>query len=206
MNRFSRTVVILTVCVFNSFSAWPAGAEVRPGTTAPDFALPATDGKTYHLSDFQGKYVVLEWYNKSCPFIRKHYDSGNMQGLQKTYTQKGVAWLEIASSAPGKEGYMTPQDALSQRIKEKMNSTATLLDPDGKVGRLYGAKTTPHMFVINPKGTLIYAGAIDDHNSAEAEDIPKSRNYVADALDAAMAGKPVTTATTQPYGCSIKYK
>jgi peroxiredoxin len=202
MRKFLLALLLLTP------AAILLGAAV-PGQPAPDFSLPATDGKTYHLADYQGKdgkYVVLEWFNKDCPFIRKHYSSGNMQKLQETYRKRGVIWFEIASSAPGKEGYMTPDEAVKVRIDDKSQSAATLLDPDGKAGQLYGAKTTPHMFVINPKGTVIYAGAIDDHNSADPADIPNSKNYVAAALDAALAGKPVQTPSSQAYGCSIKYK
>jgi peroxiredoxin len=183
-----------------------AGAEALPGNTAPDFTLPASDGKTYHLKDYRGRYVVLEWFNNACPFIRKHYDSGNMQKLQQTYGNKGVIWFSIASSAPGKEGYMTDREAVKIRVDNKAASMATLLDGDTKVAAKYGAKTTPHMFVINPKGKVIYAGAIDDHNSADPADIPNSKNYVATALDEAMAGKAVSTPSTPPYGCSVKYK
>jgi peroxiredoxin len=188
--------------------AWigPVSAAVAPGQMAPDFTLTASDKKTYHLAEFRGKYVVLEWFNRSCPFVQKHYLSGNMQSLQDTYLKKGVIWFSISSSAPGKEGYMTQEDAVQERIKDKARSTATLLDPMGQTGRAYGAKTTPHMFVINPKGQIVYAGAIDDHPSTDTEDIPKSRNFVAQALDQALAGKPVQTPTTQPYGCSVKYK
>jgi peroxiredoxin len=187
-------------------------ADAMPGQAAPDFSAPASDGKTYRLADYHatktepGKFVVLEWYNPGCPFIRKHYDSGNMQKLQETYRNKGVIWFEIASSAPGKEGYLTKEDAIKQRIQDKTKSTATLLDSDGKVGKLYGAKCTPHMFVIDPKGKVVYAGAIDDHRTPDPEDIPQSKNYVALALDQALAGKPVATPSTQPYGCSVKYK
>lgn len=181
-------------------------AEPAIGQPAPDFSLAGSDGKTYHLSDFKGKVVVLEWFNKDCPFIRKHYDSGNMQKLQETYLHKGVVWLSIGSSAPGKEGYMTKAETVQQRIADKSRSTASLMDPTGKVGRLYGAKTTPHMFVINAEGNLVYKGAIDDHNTPDPADIPKSRNYVAEALDATLAKQPVKTPSTQPYGCSIKYK
>jgi hypothetical protein len=129
-----------------------------------------------------------------------------MQKLQDTYGKKGVAWFEILSSAPGKEGYMTASEVQENRQKYNTKSVATLLDPDGKIGQLYGAKTTPHMFVINPQGVVIYAGAIDDHATADPDDIPKSKNYVAAALDEASAGKPVTVASTRPYGCSVKYK
>jgi peroxiredoxin len=181
-------------------------ADASVGSPALEFSLPASDGKTYNLSDFKGKYVVLEWTNKGCPFVKKHYGSGNMQKLQETYIHKGVNWFSVLSSAPGKEGYMSAREMVRYRVDAGVRSTASLLDPQGKVGKLYGAKTTPHMFIIDPKGVVIYAGAIDDNNSPDAADIPKSKNYVAAALDEALAGKPVTTASTQPYGCSVKYK
>jgi peroxiredoxin len=183
-----------------------AAAQANIGKPAPLFVGQSSDGKTYSLADYKGKYVVLQWYNRDCPFIHKHYDSGNMQKLQETYGKKGVVWFEVLSSAPGREGYLTAAQAQENRIKSGTKSDATLLDPDGKIGLAYGAKTTPHMFVIDPKGILIYQGAIDDHNSADADDIPKSKNYVAAALDEAMAGKPVSTPSTHPYGCGIKYK
>lgn len=198
----------ISVCLVLMFMTGmrPLRAAVAPGQAAPDFNLPASDKKTYHLAEFKGKFVVLEWFNQSCPFVRKHYDSGNMQKLQDVYLKKGVTWFSMSSSAPGKEGYMTPEDAIQERVKDKVRSTATLLDTLGVVGRAYGAKTTPHMFVINPQGVVIYAGAIDDHASTEANDIPLSKNYVALALDQAIAGKPVKTPETPPYGCSVKYK
>src|SRR5882672_10411655 len=160
-----------------------ACAAPEIGKPAPDFTGTGSDGKAYHLADYRGKFVVLEWYNKDCPFIHKHYDSANMQMLQSTYGKKGVIWFEIQSSASGHEGYMTPAEAQENRAKCMSRAVATLLDPDGNIARLYSAKTTPHMFVIDPKGILIYQGAIDDHNSADAADIPQSKNYVAAALD-----------------------
>jgi peroxiredoxin len=175
-------------------------------TAAPDFALPDQDGKVHHLSDFKGKAVVLEWFNKGCPYVQKHYESHNMQNLQKKYVGQGVVWLTISSSAEGKEGYEKGPEATKTRATWGINSTATLLDPSGDVGHLYGAKTTPHMFVINSKGVLVYNGAIDDNDSTEAEDIPKAKNYVATALDEVLAGKEVSAGTTKPYGCSVKYK
>ena len=172
---------------------------------APDFTLQDSQGKAVTLSGFQGKYVVLEWYNKDCPFVRKHYESNNMQSLQEKYAGKGVIWLSINSSAPGKEGHMNAADAEAARIAEKSKATAVLLDPDGKVGKLYAAKTTPHMFVINPVGKLIYMGAIDNRPTVDAADIPGSKNYVSRALDQAMSGKALSDASTKPYGCSVKY-
>jgi hypothetical protein len=196
--------LLASILVVGSWA--PLWAEPAIGKPAPLFTGHASDGKTYGLADYQGKFVVLEWYNPRCPFIRKHYDSGNMQGLQEKYGQKGVIWLAIDSSAPGKEGYMVAKEAEVMRGREKEKSLATLLDPDQKIASLYAAKTTPHMFIIDPKGILIYQGAIDDHNSADSVDIPKSKNYVAAALDQAMAGKAVAVASTHPYGCSVKYK
>jgi cytochrome oxidase Cu insertion factor (SCO1/SenC/PrrC family) len=181
----------------------PTGAAINK--KAPDFSLVGIDGKTYKLSDYAGKYVVLEWNNPDCPFVRKHYGSGNMQALQKRYVDEGVVWLTICSSARGKQGYYEP-DALKPMLKKlKVASTAYLRDPEGTVGRLYAAKTTPDMFVIDPKGVLIYAGAIDDKPSTNLDDIKGARNYVAACLDAAMAGKAVATASTASYGCSVKY-
>jgi len=181
-------------------------ATVTAGKPAPDFVGQGSDGKSYHLADYKGKFVVLQWYNKDCPFIHKHYDSGNMQKLQDTYGKKGVVWFEVISSASGSEGYLTADEAQANRTKSGTKSMATLLDPDGKIGRLYGAKTTPHMFVIDPQGLVIYQGAIDDHNTADPGDIPNSKNYVAAALDQAMAGQSVTVASTRPYGCGVKYR
>lgn len=199
MKRFLSTLLLLAVC------AASASAQVSTGSQAPDFALKATDGKTYKLSDFKGKYVVLEWVNYGCPFVKKHYDSGNMQSLQKRWTGKDVVWLAICSSAPGKQGYYDAAQAKQESTSRKNSSTAYLLDSDGKVGRDYGAKTTPHMFVINPKGQLIYQGAIDSIASANPSDIGKATNYVDAALNSAMAGKPVAEDTTRSYGCSVKY-
>lgn len=184
----------------------PLQAAVTPGSRAPNFSLPGSDGRNYTLAETKGKFVVLQWYNRDCPFIRKHYDSGNMQNLQKTYTGKGVLWFEILSSAPGKEGYLTAAEAQKNRGAEKTYSSATLLDSDGRVGRLYGAKTTPDIFIVDPSGILIYAGAIDDHASADPADIPTSKNYLALALNEAMAGKPVSVPYTKPYGCGVKYR
>lgn len=184
----------------------PAGAEVTIGKEAPAFAAKGSDGKEYRLADLRGKFVVLEWFNKGCPFVQKHYESGNMQKLQETYGQKGVVWLSIVSSAKGKEGFMTPHDAARVRADWKIKSAATLLDPRGQVGRLYEAKTTPHMFLIDPKGVLVYKGAIDSKNTTDADDIPASKNYVSAALDEALAGKPIAATDTKPYGCSVKYK
>lgn len=179
---------------------------VETGSTAPSFTLTDTNGKTHSLSDFKGKVVVLEWVNHGCPFVKKHYNTNNMQGLQKEYTGKGVIWLSVASSAKGKEGYMSA-DEWNKKITESVSSpTAVLLDADGKVGKKYGAKTTPHMFIIDKEGKLVYQGAIDDKSGYEKEEVAVAKNYVKAALDEILAGKAVTTATTESYGCSVKYK
>jgi peroxiredoxin len=176
------------------------------GSAAPDFSAMDSKGKTHSLSQYKGKYVVLEWFNPECPFVKKHYGPGNMQKLQDEFTSKGVVWLSVDSSAPGAEGNLTPEQAEKKIGEWKGKQTALLLDPDGKVGRAYGAKNTPHMFVINPEGKIVYEGAIDSKPSPNPNDIPNSTNYVKIALQESMSGKPVTTANTKPYGCSVKYK
>lgn len=176
------------------------------GSTAPDISATDSKGKNQTLSQYKGKYVVLEWFNPECPFVKKHYGSGNMQKLQEEFTGKGVVWLTIDSNAPGLEGNLTAEQA-NQRIAEwKAHSTAFLLDPDGKAGRTYAAKNTPHMFVINPEGKIVYEGAIDSKATANPADIASSNNYVKTALDESLAGKTVTTPSSRPYGCSVKYK
>jgi peroxiredoxin len=182
-----------------------AQAEVTVGKPAPAFTLTGADGASYSLAELKGKFVVLEWLNYECPYVVKHYDSKNMQQLQQTYTSKGVKWFAVNSSAEGKQGHLTPEQALALAKEKGAAATATLLDHSGEVGRLYGAKTTPHMFVINPEGTLIYAGAIDDNDSTRLSSVEGAKNYVAAALDEAMAGKPVSVASSRPYGCSVKY-
>lgn len=180
-------------------------AEAVIGEAAPPFTLKSVDGKEYSLADFKGQYVVLEWVNYDCPFVRRHYGSGNMQSLQKEYTEEGVVWLSICSSAPGKQGYFDIPE-LKERMKDaEAVPTAYLTDPKGEVGRKYEAKTTPHMFVINPEGVLLYAGAIDNRPSTKVDDNEGATNYVRAALDAAMQGKPVEVQTSKPYGCSVKY-
>ncbi len=183
----------------------PALPALDTGTKAPDFTLTDVTGKPVTLSSFAGKHVVLEWTNYDCPFVKKHYESGNMQALQKTYTEKGVIWLSICSSAQGKEGYY-PADKWPAMIQaRKAVPTAVLLDADGKVGKLYGAKTTPHIFIIGPAGMLIYQGAIDNKPSFDKADIQGATNYVSKVLEPAMNGKDVTQESTQSYGCSVKY-
>lgn len=182
-----------------------AAAKAEVGQAAPDFTLTDANGKTHSLSDFKGKYVVLEWVNFGCPFVKKHYGSGNMQKLQAAYTKKDVVWLSICSSAPGKQGFYNGEELTNAISDHDVKASAYLIDADGKVGQMYEAKTTPNMYIINPKGQLVYAGAIDDTPSVDPADIPNSTNYIAAALDAAMNGKEIAVKATQPYGCSVKY-
>jgi peroxiredoxin len=186
--------------------AVPGPVAPRPGATAPDFTLPDAAGNDHSLSQYRGKWVVLEWVNYDCPFVKKHYGSGNMQALQKASREKGAVWLSINSSAPGKQGHFEGRELAKRMADVKASPDAYLLDPDGKVGLAYKAKTTPTMFVINPDGKVMYAGAIDDKPSTDKEDIAGARNYVRAALEAGMAGKPVETASTTSYGCGVKYK
>lgn len=180
-------------------------ADAVPGKTAPAFELKDALGKTHKLSDYSGKWVVLEWFNEGCPFVKKHYKSNNMQKLQEKYTGQKAVWLTILSSAKGKQGYYEPSEVKDALMRHSFKGTAFLLDSAGTVGKAYGAKTTPHMYVINPKGEVAYAGAIDSNDSSDPEVIPTSTNYVAEALDAGMAGKKIATSSTKPYGCSVKY-
>ena len=188
---------LLTLC---------AGAQtVRVGAPAPTFTATDSRGQTETLEQYRGKYVVLEWHNQGCPFTRKHYVSGNMQALQKEWTAKGVAWFTVISSAPGEQGYVTASEENAYLDKMHAAPTAALLDPQGKLGRLYNAKTTPQMIVIDPAGKVIYDGAIEDRPTPDPEDVRGANNSVSDALTEAMAGKPVATPFTRPYGCSVKY-
>jgi hypothetical protein len=183
-----------------------ASAGVEVGTPAPPFTVADSSGRPVSLADYKGKFVVLEWTNDGCPFVQHYYTHGNMQALQSEYTGKGVVWLSIVSSAPGRQGYVTGSEADRLTQTRKAHPTAVLLDPSGTVGHLYKAKTTPDMYVIDPAGTLVYEGAIDSRPSTDPDDITGATAYVKLALDAAMSGKPVATAVTSPYGCSIKYQ
>ena len=177
--------------------SWPA---------APTFTGKDSQGKTVSLSEYRGKYVVLEWTNRDCPFTKKQYDSGNMQALQKEWTGKGVVWLTVLSSAKNEDGYLDAAGENAQIERVHADPTAAILDPSGEIGKLYGAKTTPHMFIIDPQGKLIYAGAIDDKATTDVADVKGAKNYVSAALTEAMAGQPVQVASTRPYGCSVKYE
>jgi len=196
---YSILIALLLCTAAKLFSA------AKVGEAAPEFTTTASDGKSYRLADYRGKYVVLEWHNNGCPYVGKHYKSGNMQRLQKEWTGRGVAWFTILSSAPGQQGYVTASEENEYVRKMQAAPTAALLDPTGQVGHLYEAKTSPQMIVINPQGVVIYDGAIDDKPTTDLEDVPGATNYVSLALEQAMAGKQVATTTTRPYGCSVKY-
>jgi peroxiredoxin len=201
-----KTRLLLTALTCLASTSLFAAESPAPGSAAPDFSVTDSKGKTQSVSQYKGKYVVLEWFNPDCPFVKKHYGSGNMQKVQEEFTGKGVVWLSVDSSAPGKEGNLTAEQAEKKRAEWKMKSTALVLDADGKAGQTYGAKNTPHMFIIDPEGKVIYAGAIDSKASPNPADIAVSTNYVKVALEESMGGKPVSTASTKPYGCSVKYK
>lgn len=200
-----RSLLLATVVLGAAAIVYGATSKVEVGASAPNFDAVDATGKAVKLEDYKGKFVVLEWSNFGCPYVQKHYNSGNMQALQKKYTQKGVVWLTIFSSSEGQQGYYKP-DQLSKLAVEKKMSSKLVPDADGTIGKLYGAKNTPTMFVINPEGNIIYMGGIDDKATPDPEDIATAKNYVAAALDEAMAGKPVTVTKSRPYGCGIKYK
>ena len=197
-----QTIFLLTLL----FTMPALAATARIGQAAPDFTATDTNGRTQTLSAYRGKIVVLEWTNPVCPYVGKHYNTGNMQALQKQATGQGVIWLSIVSSAPGLEGNMSAAEANAYITKVGAAATARILDPDGTLGRLYGATATPHMFVIDKAGKLAYAGAIDDMPTTRPETIKIAHNYVRAALDDLQAGRPVATPVSQAYGCSVKYK
>jgi peroxiredoxin len=201
-----NTKTILTIITSLTASTVFAFDPPPVGSAAPDFSLTDASGKAHSLSQYKGKYVVIEWFNPECPFVKKHYGSGNMQKLQQQYTGKGIVWLTIDSNAPGTEGNITPEQAQKIIASWKTHQTALLLDPEGKAGRAYGAKNTPNMVVIDLEGKIAYEGAIDSKATPNPADIPNSTNYVKAALDESLAGKAVTTPQTKPYGCSVKYK
>src|SRR5436190_14918113 len=211
MRALSKTLAVAALAAIGSSAvehatAVPSAATAKPGAPAPSFSAPDIAGKTIRLGDYAGKIVVLEWTNDGCPFVGKHYDSGNMQALQQKYTAGGVVWLTIASSAPGEEGYVTPAQAKADLARWRAAPTDFLLDPQGFVGRLYDARATPHMVVIDRAGRLAYMGAIDDKPSTRVADVKTAHNYVAATLDALAAGRSPAVASTRAYGCSIKYK
>ncbi len=199
-----KRLALAAAFALSALVALPAAAT-SVGQPAPDFSAPDLQGTQVKLSDFKGKFVVLEWVNPECPYVRRHYNSGNMPALQKEVATKGVVWLAVNSSNPS-SGEFTPPEQMAKWLAEKGGAPrAALIDKDGKVGRAYGARTTPHMYVVDPEGKLIYAGAIDDKRWASADETKSARNHVRAALDEAMAGKPVSVGATSPYGCSVKY-
>jgi len=191
--------VLLMLTCLNAFA-------MKTGEKAPDFAVADSKGKIHHLSDYAGKNLVLEWHNQGCPYVKKHYDSGNMQKIQKELTEKGFAWLTVISSAKGKQGYVTGKEADTYVKNKNANPTAVLLDADGKMGKAYGAKTTPHMFLIDKSSNVVYQGAIDNNDSSDKEDIATSKNHVTAAANELLAGKKISEDTTRPYGCGVKYE
>lgn len=201
-----RTAMLAALAASASLLAGTAHAAAAVGQPAPAFTLTDTSGKTRTLAEFKGKTVVLEWTNPGCPFVRKHYDSANLPGLQKEFTAKDVVWLAVNSTEKAASDYLPPQQ-LARWMQDKSGTpTATLMDEEGSVGKAYGARTTPHMYIVNPQGTLVYAGGIDSIASARASDIQTATNYVRQGLNEALAGKPISQAQTPPYGCTIKYK
>lgn len=202
-NRVLSTLAMLLVSSAMLLSTALAAPKV--GKPAPDFTATDSNGQTHKLSEQRGSIVVLEWTNPQCPFVGKHYGTGNMQALQKEATGKGVVWWSINSAAPGNDGYVTPEQANELTKSRNAAPSAVLLDKQGKIGRLYGASNTPHMFVIDPKGTLVYMGAIDDQPSTDWPDVQIANNYVRAALNALQNGQAVKPSITEPYGCSVKY-
>lgn len=198
LSRWLLATFSLTLCL-------SAQAAVKPGQAAPDFTLSSASGETVKLSDYKGKYIILEWTNHDCPFVKKHYSGGNMQSLQKQYTEEGAIWLSIISSAPGKQGYVDATAANMLTTSRNAMPTQVLFDADGEVGKTYGAKTTPHMYIIKPDGMLAYIGAIDSIKSTDPADIASATNYVTQAMDQLQANKAVSQPLTKPYGCSVKY-
>jgi peroxiredoxin len=184
--------------------AW-AAAVAKVGDAAPGFTVSATTGKSVSLADQRGKLVILEWTNHDCPYVRKHYETGNMQSLQRETTAQGVVWLTLISSSPGTQGYVTPKQADDLTVTRKANPTSVLLDPTGAVGKAYGATNTPHMYLIDKNGLLLYAGAIDDRPTTRRADVQGAHNYVRSALEDVAAGRAVQTPVTRAYGCTVKY-
>jgi peroxiredoxin len=196
---------LLAVAAISLAAAGSAAAKPEVGKSAPAFSVADTSGKTWTLDDLAGKSLILEWTNHDCPYVRKHYDSGNMQALQKEAKDAGYVWLSVISSAPGKQGHVSAAEADALTKDRGAAPSAVLLDGDGTMGQAYGAQTTPHMYVIDGSGTLVYMGGIDDRATSNAADIEGATNYVRLAMADLEAGKPVSQAVTRPYGCSVKY-
>ncbi|HSK08568.1 MAG TPA: redoxin domain-containing protein [Vicinamibacterales bacterium] len=200
---FALSWIAFALLVF--FGSMPASA-IKVGEPAPAFTATDHAGKTHTLADLKGKFVVLEWHNQGCPYVGKHYESGNMQKLQQEWTAKGVVWFTVVSSAPGQQGHVTPAQSQEYVRAQKAAPTAVLLDASGEIGRKYDARTSPQMIVINREGIVVYNGAIDDKPTTDTADVAGATNYVSAALSDAMANRPVATPTTQPYGCAVKYQ
>ncbi len=210
MNKAITTIGLLAVAALitlTSYERWAgaAPASARINAPAPEFSATDSNGKAHSLSAYKGKIVVLEWTNNGCPFVAKHYGSGNMQSLQKKYTGQGVVWLTVVSSAPGTQGYVDSAEANQDTQRRGASPSAVLLDPQGNLGHLYGAQATPHMVVIAADGRLVYMGAIDDMPSTDPSDIARAKNYVAAAIEEIKSGRAVTVPATKAYGCSVKY-
>lgn len=201
LKRFFQIPLIITVLY-----ACGSGAALRVGEPAPGFEGVDTGGNVHRLADYRGKTVVLEWTNHDCPYVRKHYGAGNMQAQQREAAAQGVVWLSIISSAPGKQGHVSPEEAGELTRKRKAAPLAVILDSEGRIGRAYHARTTPHMFIIDATGVLVYMGGMDSISTASPDDIPQATQYVRVALQELAAGQPVSTPVTRPYGCSVKYQ
>jgi hypothetical protein len=201
-----RKADLITLALLLVAPPAPAAGGAGVDSRAPGFTLTDAQGASHALADYRGKYVILEWVNFGCPFVGKHYGSGSMQELQRTMTARGTVWLSICSSAPGNQGYYEGEELKEKLKEENASPTAYLVDADGTVGKLYGAKTTPHMFIVDPQGVLIYEGGIDNIASTDRDDIAKATNYVKEVMAAAWDGKPLPVKTTRSYGCSVKYK
>ena len=201
LKRFFQIPLIITVLY-----ACGSSAALRVGEPAPGFEGVDTGGNVHRLADYRGKTVVLEWTNHDCPYVRKHYGAGNMQAQQREAAAQGVVWLSIISSAPGKQGHVSPEEAGELTRKRKAAPLAVILDSEGRIGRAYHARTTPHMFIIDESGVLVYMGGMDSISTASPDDIPQATQYVRVALQELAAGKPVSTPVTRPYGCSVKYR
>lgn len=205
MDRRTFTTMLASSAAILLLATVSSHAEPKVGTSAPAFSVVNSDGKTVNLSDFSGKTVVLEWTNDGCPYVRKHYGSGNMQALQKKWTGQGIVWLSVISSPPGEQGFADGVRANALTTERKASPTAVLLDPKQQVARAYGAAVTPHMYIIKPDGTLAYTGGIDDKPTTRPADIKDAKNFVDEALTELKAGKPVSNPATRAYGCTVKY-
>jgi peroxiredoxin len=203
--EFATSSLAAAALLATTSAAW-AQATATVGQTAPNFSAKDVNGKTVSLADFKGKTVVLEWVNPGCPYVRKHYQGGNMQGTQQEAMGKNAVWLAINSTGTDHPDYLKPSDLAKWMKEQKAPATHTLMDEDGKIGKAYGARTTPHMYIVDGKGMLVYAGGIDSIPTASASDIPKATNYVKVSISEMASGKAVSNSVTRPYGCSVKYK